>query len=150
MISALGIDGITHVIQLAIAPVFLLTAVGTFIGVLATRPARIVDRTRVLDGRLATGEQGPNAARAHEELELLGRRLRLVCLAFALQVFCALFVALDIATAFFDALLRADLGWLVVGLFVLALAAFTGALVVFLREIFIAVASVHRQAHGDA
>ena len=150
MISALGIDGITHVIQLAIAPVFLLTAVGTFIGVLATRLARIVDRTRVLDGRLAAGEQGPNAGRMREELGLLGRRLRLVYLAIALQVFCALFVALDIATAFFDALLRADLGWLVVGLFVLALTAFTGALVVFLREIFIAVVSVHGQAHGDA
>ena len=45
------INGIAQVIQLAIAPVFLLTAVGTIIGVLSNRLARIVDRTRVLEDR---------------------------------------------------------------------------------------------------
>jgi hypothetical protein len=39
---------IARVIQLAIAPVFLLTALGTIVGVLSNRLARIVDRTRTL------------------------------------------------------------------------------------------------------
>ncbi len=148
LITALSIDGITHVIQLATAPVFLLTAVGTFTGVLATRLARIVDRTRVLDGRLADGAEGAEAAQAGEELRLLGRRLRLIYLAIVLQVLCGLFVGLVIATAFFDALLEANLTRGIVGLFVLALAAFIGALLVFLREIVLVVTGARRQAHG--
>ena len=77
-------------------------------------------------------------------------RLRLVYLAIVLQVSCALFVGLVIATAFIDALLAVNLGGSLVGLFGLAMVAFIGGLIVFLREIFIAVVSVHRQAHGDA
>ena len=52
MFPQTDINHITHVITLAIAPVFLLTAVGTLIGVLANRLARIVDRIRVLEDLL--------------------------------------------------------------------------------------------------
>src|SRR5581483_7716102 len=44
---------VAHVIQLAIAPVFLLTAVGTVLNVLANRLGRTVDRRRVLVAALA-------------------------------------------------------------------------------------------------
>ncbi|MEQ1516720.1 MAG: DUF2721 domain-containing protein, partial [Usitatibacteraceae bacterium] len=52
MFPQTDINQITHVITLAIAPVFLLTAVGTLMGVLANRLARIVDRIRTLEDRL--------------------------------------------------------------------------------------------------
>ena len=44
-----------HIIQLATAPVFLLTGVGTNMLVLTNRLARIIDRTRVLEERLVEG-----------------------------------------------------------------------------------------------
>jgi len=48
------IDEIAHIIQLSIAPVFLLTGVGTLLNVLSGRLARIIDRARALEQRLET------------------------------------------------------------------------------------------------
>ena len=143
--STLGADNITHVIQLATAPVFLLTAVGTFLGVLANRLARITDRTRALDDLVVP--PGTAASQAlWDELHTLGQRLHLIYLAITLEVFCGLFVGLVIATAFFDALLTTNLTKVIAGLFVLAMIAFICGMVVFLREIFLAVGEVRKEA----
>ena len=48
MALATPITDITHVIQLAVAPVFLLTAVGTIITALTNRLGRAIDRRRVV------------------------------------------------------------------------------------------------------
>ena len=52
MIQELQVSAIAHVIQLAVAPVFLLTGVGAMLGVMANRLARVIDRSRVLEGQL--------------------------------------------------------------------------------------------------
>jgi hypothetical protein len=54
---------IAQVIRLASAPVFLLTVVGTIIGVLSNRPARIVDRTRVFEVDIEPGAPRPRRCR---------------------------------------------------------------------------------------
>jgi hypothetical protein len=46
------VSAIAHVIQLAVAPMFLLTGVGAINGVMAARLARVIDRSRVLEERL--------------------------------------------------------------------------------------------------
>ena len=135
--QASTVTDLAHTIQLSIAPVFLLTAVGTILGVLSTRLARIVDRARVLHGRLppqpiAAGD--PLLA----ELALLSRRRRLVNLAITCGVTAALLVCLLIATLFFASLVPANVSVLVAALFVLAMVAIVGALTSFLREIFLA------------
>jgi hypothetical protein len=133
---------ISHLIQLAIAPVFLLTAVGTLLGVLSNRLGRVVDRIRVLDA-LAPGLDAKARATAESELALLTRRMRLVYTAMASAVFSALFVGLLMVAAFVDAFIALDL-WQTVGvLFIAAMLAFIGSLCVFLREIFLAVTSTH-------
>jgi uncharacterized protein DUF2721 len=133
---------ISHLISLAIAPVFLLTAVGTLLGVLSNRLGRVVDRIRALDA-LAPGLDGKARAACDSELGLLSRRMRLVYTAMAAAVFCALFVGLLMVVAFVDAFVVMDL-WQAVGLlFIAAMLSFIGSLCVFLREIFIAVTSTH-------
>ena len=146
MIADTHVTEITHVIQLAIAPVFLLTAVGTMIGVLSNRLARAVDRIRVVESRLGElhAEDAANADDAkisQRELDVLARRMRLVYVAISLAVICALFVSLLIAIAFIDAFLAADLSKVVGLLFIAAMVAFIGALMVFLREIFLAIST---------
>ena len=143
MFPQTDINQITHVITLAIAPVFLLTAVGTLMGVLANRLARIVDRIRVLEDRLHEVDL-TQLLPAREELESLRRRLRLIYFAVTCAVFCALFVGLLIVVAFVDAFLSVNLARFVGLLFVMAMLAFIGSLVVFLREIFLAVASTRK------
>jgi hypothetical protein len=133
------VSDIARVIQLAIAPVFLLTAVGTMIAVLSNRLARIVDRTRVLEDRLAAA--APDTAELHTELETLGRRMGLSYLAIGLAVVCALLIGLMIVMAFADAFLSLDLSKVIGLLFVAAMLAFIASLLAFLREIFLAVGS---------
>jgi hypothetical protein len=133
---------VTRLIQLAVAPVFLLTAVGTIIGVLSTRLGRVVDRSRTLEERLRQlAPEGQKAVR--EELNILSRRGRLVYASITLAVICALFVGLLIAVAFVDAFVTLDLSKFIGLLFIGAMLAFILALMVFLREIYLAVTSAH-------
>ncbi len=135
------VTDVAHVIQLAIAPVFLLTAVGTILSVLSTRLARIVDRGRVLRARMDTCTPA-DQERAHRDLRLLARRRRRVNLAITCGVSAAILVCLLIVVAFVGAFLRANASGIVAALFVLAMLALVGALVTFLSEVFLAVNSV--------
>ncbi len=146
MFPQTNINDITHVIQLAIAPVFLLTAVGSIIGVLVNRLARIVDRIRVLEEMLRDASP-EELKKEQEELALLARRLRLIYLAVTCAVFCALFVGLLIAVAFIDAIMSINLAKVVAALFVFAMLSFIASLIVFLREIFLAVSIPRKTVH---
>ncbi|MBL8385743.1 MAG: DUF2721 domain-containing protein [Burkholderiales bacterium] len=134
-----SLDAFAHVVQLAIAPVFLLTAVGTLLMVLTSRLGRAVDRRRVLERQLEEGAAGAAAARATTELGIIARRVALIYRAIVLAVFGALFICLLIGMAFIDAFLATNLTRGLGVLFVLAMLALIGALTMFLREIFIAV-----------
>jgi hypothetical protein len=134
---------VTRLIQLAVAPVFLLTAVGTIIGVLTNRLGRVVDRIRALEEKLP-GFSLEQTKATNEELGILNRRMRLVYMAIVSAVFSALFVGLLIASAFIGAFLSVELSALIGILFIAAMLAFIGGLVVFLREIFLAVVSIRR------
>ena len=130
---------LTHLartIQLSVAPVFLLTAIGTMLGVLTNRLGRVVDRARVLEGRISAAE---DQTEIHRKLSALSRRAKLINLAITLGTVCALLICLMIASMFIGVLLSFDLHIIVALLFVAAMFAFIGALLTFLREIFIAV-----------
>jgi Protein of unknown function (DUF2721) len=129
---------VAHVIQLAIAPVFLLTAVGTFLNVLASRLGRTVDRRRVLVAALSQLDAA-EAETARAELAVNDRRTRLTYVSISLAVLSALLICLLIAIAFVDALVDVHLAKLIAILFVLAMLALIGSLTVFLREIFLGV-----------
>jgi hypothetical protein len=133
-----GLSDISHVIQVAVAPVFLLMAVGSVLGVLTGRLARIVDRARALDRQLHDADDDRQIARLQDDLRELQRRARLVNGAITLAVLCALLVALVIALLFLGAVYAMDNARLVALLFILAMAAFIGALVGFLRETYLA------------
>ena len=144
MVNPDNIVDVTRLIQLAVAPVFLLTAVGTIIGVLSNRLGRVVDRSRTLEDRLRQLQpEGQKAARA--ELDLLSRRVRLVYGSIVLSVICALFVGLLIAVAFADAFIAIDMSKFIGLMFIAAMLAFILSLLVFLREIFLAVSSARDQ-----
>jgi hypothetical protein len=137
---------IAHVIQLAIAPVFLLTAVGTLLNVLVNRLGRSVDRRRRLVGALPQLDAA-NAASAQAELVFVQRRVRLIYTAILLAVVAALLICLLIAIAFLDALMTTDLSQVVAIFFVLAMLALIGSLTLFLREIYLGVNTVASPLH---
>jgi hypothetical protein len=132
------IADITRVIQLAVAPVFLLTAIGTIINALNVRLGRVVDRRRVLNERLRSVD-ADTAKDAREELSLLARRSKLIYYAIFTAVTAALLVCLVVAVAFVGALFTIELARVVAVLFILSMGALIICLAVFLREIFVAV-----------
>jgi hypothetical protein len=136
----LHLPEIAGVIQLAVAPVFLLTAIGTVIGALSIRLGRAVDRRRELEAKLPALAQA-EAAAARNELEVIARRIHFVYFAILSAVISALFVCLLITFAFLGAFVRADLSYTIGAMFVLALLALTACLLLFLREIFLAVST---------
>ncbi len=135
------LQDITHTIQLAVAPVFLLTALGTTLSVLTTRLGRIMDRARRVEARLRD-EQSATRAASFAELRRLEGRVRLIYWALTLGTTAALLVCLLIAVAFLGYLFGAHAATVMALLFVAAMAAYVGALVLFLREVFAAVATM--------
>lgn len=129
---------IAHVIQLSVAPVFLLTAISTLIGAMNTRLGRIVDRRRVVTERQGSGE---SPVANNEELLLLAKRRHLIYLAILFAVIAALLVCLVVAGAFLGALVAVDLARLVAGFFILAMGSMIAALTLLLREIYLAVST---------
>lgn len=135
-----GLD-VPHVIQLAVAPVFLLSGVGVTLGVLATRLGRIIDRARSLEHSLPSATGAAHEA-AVLELGTLSRRAQLINRAITLCTSAALLICLLIAGLFLGSLLGRELTLLLAGLFVGAMVALVGGYVSFLREIFLATESL--------
>jgi hypothetical protein len=132
------IDEIAHLIQLSIAPVFLLTGVGTLLNVLSGRLARIIDRARALEQRLDTPEP-PHRTAIVNELRVLEKRGRLIYHAIKLSTISALLVCFLIAALFASSMLRYSTRLIVSGLFIAAMLASIVSLILFLREVYFAI-----------
>lgn len=132
------LEDLARTIQLAVAPVFLLTALGTLISVLTTRLSRVVDRVRVLAARLDAppGSDSPRVSIPPSvELEILARRRVLVNRAITCATVAALLVCLVVLLAFLGFMLHRNFSRVIASLFIGAMAMFISALLFFLREI---------------
>ena len=135
---------INHIIQLAIAPVFLLTGVGTKLAVLTNRLARIIDRSRVLEDRLSAAG-GTGFTEVHSELLTLYRRAHLINRAITLSTCCGLLVCIVIAALFIGDALDLGLATFIAFCFVLGMFSLIGSFVYLLREIFVATQTLSRR-----
>src|ERR1700745_2356070 len=132
------IDDIAHLIQLSIAPVFLLTGVGTLLNVLSGRLARIIDRARALEQQLGAPDPKRTDAIVNE-LDVLERRGRLIYHAIKLSTSSALLVCFLIAALFASSMLHYSTRLIVSGLFIAAMLASIVSLTLFLREVYFAI-----------
>jgi len=129
--------GIARVIQLSIAPVFLLTSVGAILAVMANRLSRVVDRARALELKLAAAE-GADRDELLQRLANLSRRARLISHAIALCVVTAVLVCGVIIVLFSGEFLGFHTMAPAALLFIAALLSFLLSLIWLLREIFMA------------
>jgi hypothetical protein len=129
---------IAHAIELAVAPVFLLSGIGVLLGVLTNRLARIVDRARkVEDGLRQVASSEEEESRG--QLRVASRRARLINVSITLSTIAALLVALVVALLFASTFVPINLAGSVAVLFVLAMGALVGALLSFLLEVRVAI-----------
>jgi hypothetical protein len=137
VITSQPVIDIAHIVQMAVAPVFLLTGVGAVLSVLTTRLSRVIDRGRQLDQWVREGHDPNEYA---PELKKLDRRNILINSAITLATLSAFFVCCVIfvifasqifsnPTIFSDAL---------AGLFIFAMLSLMASLALFLAEIWVA------------
>ncbi|MFZ6673244.1 DUF2721 domain-containing protein [Undibacterium sp. Xuan67W] len=141
----LQLGDVSHIIQLAIAPVFLLTGVGTNLTVLTNRLARIIDRSRRLEDVFQADASAIDKPGLREELNELYERSHLINRAITLSTACGLLICLVIATLFMGDATDLRLDKLIAALFVGGILALIGSFVYFLREIFVATRTLSRQ-----
>ena len=133
---------IAHLIQVALTPIFLISAIGVTLNVLTSRLARIVDRARNMEERLLRPEYVQQSRDLHGKLKVLARRSRWINAAITLITLSALFIALVVVMLFVNAFLRWDLSGFIACLFILSMLALAAALLAFLIEVRIATKSL--------
>ena len=130
---------VSKAIQLALAPVFLLTGIAGILNVIATRLARIIDRGRALtEGRVNL----PDSDMLPMELGWLERRRHFASIAITACTIAALLLCMVIVTLFLEVMLDAPLRWLVGALFAASTLGLVVGLAYFLREVHLAMQSV--------
>ena len=116
VVDGIEVVDIAHAIELALAPVFLLSGIWVFLGVLASRLARIVDRARNMEKELRVPEA--------RDADRLRNQLQAIVIAL---LFSSTFIPLNLAPP-------------LALLFVLAMCALVAAFVSFLIEVRVAIA----------
>lgn len=130
-----SIEALAGVIQLAVAPVFLLAAIAGMLGVMSTRLGRIIDRARVIERRIPQAKREEQRALLRAETTTLWRRIALIQWAIGLCVTGALAVCLVIMTLFVGEFVALNIAALVAVLFVIAMILMIAGLLFLLREV---------------
>jgi CBS domain containing-hemolysin-like protein len=129
---------IAHLIQVALTPIFLISAIGVTLNVLTSRLARIVDRARVMEDVLRQPDHRHGGRDLHGALGVLARRARYIYAAITLITVSALFISLVVVMLFVNAFLRWDLSAFIACMFILSMLSLAAALLAFLIEVRIA------------
>jgi hypothetical protein len=141
--SPTDIRDVSIAIHDAVAPVFLLTGIGSILGVLVNRLGRAIDRARYLNALLS--EQRKSFL---DELDLIAVRTSWMRWSVGLFIFAGLCVSLAIASIFIGVAINIHLSTFVLMTFITAMISLIFGLLCFLREIILASQEVitrHRQ-----
>ena len=128
-------NAVSAAIQLAIAPVFLLTGIGAILSVVTTRFGRVVDRMRRIEARLPQVESAEHRERLRGEMNDLWRRIKKLNWAMRLSVSAALMISLVVISLFIGAFAAFEMSSMLAVLFVLAMTLLVLALLMFLSEV---------------
>lgn len=124
---------IAQTIQLALAPVFVLVAIGNILNLLSSRLGRVVDRSRHLQG-LHMATEGMEHDMVVAEIRMIDQRIGLITRAVSTLVVSGLSIGITVAVLFVQQLLGADLQLVAALTFVIAIVLLMWALVLFMRE----------------
>lgn len=136
-----NIGSIAQVIQLSVAPVFLLAGVGATLNVLVGRLVRIVERARLTEAQIKSTTD-ESSAELIQRLEVLATRARLISRAITLSVLCAVLVPIVVVSLFLSVLLGVNLELPIAIAFISAMLSLAIGLLYFLREIFVATSAL--------
>lgn len=139
-----SLSSLLPIIQLAITPVILISGMGALMIVLTNRMGRIVDRTRQL-AETVPAATGDDRRHLEEQLDILWGRSLLIRRAVTANGLSMLLSCLLIVALFAAALFGWEMRAVVIALFAASILSLIWSLVVFLRDIFVALHALHLQ-----
>lgn len=124
---------ISPLIQSALTPVFMLSAIGMTLAVIDTRLNRVVDRIRVLEDRISADPR--RALHLAHQINFFMLRAGRITIAASLCTLASVFVALSIVGLFVDGLIATSLTLPVEAAFTCAVLSYCAALLIYLRDV---------------
>lgn len=137
---------LAQIIQLAVAPVFLLAGLGAFLNACVGRLARIVDRIRTLEPRILAS-RGEDHDRMLDEVRLLDRRSRIVSSAIFTTVLAATIISAVVVLLFLAFLTGYRFGTAIALLFIAAMICTGLGFTIFLHETRLGIRAIQVRAH---
>jgi hypothetical protein len=137
----LSVNTVAEIVRLALAPVFLLSGIGAFLNVLASRLSRIVDRSRDIEPRLLAS-RGAEHDRWIADLKVVDRRMSLISWATGFSVTSAVLTCLVVVLLFAANLIKTRMGDAIALLFMASMLAIGAGFAIFLIETTIAARAV--------
>ena len=129
----LSVNTVAEIVRLAVAPVFLLSGIASFVNVCTSRLSRIVDRSRDIEPKLLAS-RGAEHDRWLGELRVLDRRMRLVRWAISLSVLSAVLICAVVVLLFSASLSRLHVAAAIASLFTGSMIAIGAGFAIFLVE----------------
>lgn len=128
---------VQQMVQLSLAPAFLLGALGAFLSVMNQRIMWVIDRIHLLEKL----DEAAVDSREIEELPALRKRQRYAHLSINLSAAAGLLICIVVSTTFLSAFVRPPLGSMVALIWILVMSLFFCSLLLFLLEVQIATKS---------
>ena len=133
-----NIDTVASVIDVAVAPVFLLAGISGLLMVLTNRLGRTIDRSRSLQSTEAQVRSPRHQKTLQREMANLLRRMHLNHFAISMAVLSAILVCLVVVTLFLGSLLQLNVSSAIAGLFIVCMIVLSLAFIAFLLEVLVA------------
>lgn len=133
-----NIDTIAHVIDISVAPVFLLAGISGLLMVLTNRLARTIDRSRSLQAASNYSVIPEHLSAIEREMGALLKRSRFINLAINFATLSALMVCFVIIALFSGSMVNSNVALVVASLFIACMVMLAAAFSCFLMEVFVA------------
>jgi hypothetical protein len=133
LLPQLDVNEVAEVVRVAVAPVFLLSGIGAFLNVCASRLSRIVDRSRAIEP-MVLSSRGEEHDRWLTELRVIDRRMQLVNWATAMSVLSAVITCVVVVLLFAATLTHSHFATLIALLFIASMLAIGLGFAIFLLE----------------
>jgi hypothetical protein len=143
------VNTVSHLIQLSVAPVFLLAAVAGLLNVFTGRLARIIDKVEKIDAMIENKKTEESKQKAHEKSKVrrifLTMRMQNINHSISLCTMTGLLIALVIVTMFLSSILQFDGSIFIATLFIFAMLSLITSLILFQKEIFFTTSFIKRK-----
>ncbi len=135
-------------LQIATAPVILISGVGLILLSMTNRLGRAIDRSRILSAQLAAAQHEERIV-IEQQITILWKRARLIRSGIIFVSMSALNAAILVIVIFFTTLFKLEMPWLIILLFALCMASLIVSLIFLIWDINLSLSALRLELKID-